>query len=59
MASPMAGLTPERIVWSERSLWRYQAALPVNPARRVSLGEGWTPLLSIEWRGHRIHVKPE
>jgi threonine synthase len=59
MVSPMAGLTPEQIVSSERSLWRYQAALPVDPARRVSLGEGWTPLLPIDWRGHRVHVKPE
>ena len=40
-------------------MWRYQAVLPVDPAKRVSLGEGFTPLLPIDWKGHRIHVKPE
>ena len=59
MVSPMAGLAPDQILSSERSMWRYQAVLPVDPAKRVSLGEGFTPLLPIDWKGHRIHVKPE
>ena len=59
MIGPLPGLTADRIRTGERSLWRYQAALPVDPAHRVSLGEGWTPLLELDWRGRRIHVKPE
>lgn len=59
MVGPMAGLRPDQIVSSERSLWRYQAVIPVDPAHRVSLGEGWTPLLPVDWKGRRIHVKPE
>lgn len=57
MAAPMPGLTPDRIDTAERSLWRYGAALPV--AERVSLGEGWTPLLPLSFGGHLVHVKPE
>jgi threonine synthase len=59
MVDPLPGLTPDRIASAERSLWRYQAAIPVDPRHRVSLGEGWTPLLELDWRGHRVHVKPE
>ncbi len=59
MVGPLPGLTPDRIVPGERSLWRYQAALPVDPAHRVSLGEGWTPLLELDRTGRGIHVKPE
>ena len=57
--SPMRGLPPDRIDVGERSLWRYQAVLPVAPRQRISLGEGWTPLLDLSWNGHRIQVKPE
>lgn len=59
MVGGITGLSPEQIVSSERSLWRYQAVIPVDPEDRVSLGEGWTPLLPVDWKGHRIHVKPE
>ena len=38
-----------------RSLWRYGPLLPVrDPANRVSLGEGWTPLLPTPRLGDRI-----
>ncbi len=57
--STLPGLTPEQIVQSERSLWRYQAALPVDPAHRVSLGEGLTPMIPLAWGEHRVHVKLE
>ncbi|OZI53623.1 pyridoxal-phosphate dependent enzyme [Bordetella genomosp. 5] len=34
---------------NETSMWRYASHLPLdNPAARVSLGEGWTPLLPAE-----------
>ncbi len=57
--SPLPGLTPEQIVQSERSLWRYQAGLPVDPAHRVSLGEGLTPMIPLAWGEHRVHFKLE
>jgi threonine synthase len=39
------------------SMWRYQEFLPVHdPARVVSLGEGWTPLLPAPTLGSEIGV---
>ncbi|MFI6797046.1 threonine synthase [Streptosporangium canum] len=57
--SPVPGLTPDQIDTSERSLWRYQAAIPVSPRHRVSLGEGVTPMLPLDWNGLRVHFKLE
>ncbi len=47
--SPLPGLTPEQIGHSERSLWRYQPVLPVDPEHRVTLGEGLTPMVPLIW----------
>lgn len=57
--SPVPGITPDAIDKAERSIWRYQAAIPVDPACRVSLGEGWTPLVRSNWNGHPVHFKLE
>ncbi|MEU7990317.1 threonine synthase [Streptosporangium canum] len=57
--SPVPGLTPDQIDTGERSLWRYQAAIPVSPRHRVSLGEGFTPMLPLDWNGLRVHFKLE
>jgi threonine synthase len=57
--SELPGLRPEDIDAGERSLWRYQAALPVGPRHRVSLGEGCTPMVPVDWAGRRIHFKLE
>lgn len=57
--SPLPGLAPGQIVTAERSLWRYHAALPVPFARRVSLGEGCTPMVPLDWGGLRVHFKLE
>ncbi|MEV6264279.1 pyridoxal-phosphate dependent enzyme [Streptomyces sp. NPDC051784] len=57
--SPTAGLRPDRIDTAERSLWRYRAALPVPAGHRVSLGEGCTPMIPLEWSGRRVHFKLE
>ena len=59
MLSPVPGLAPDRIDTSERSLWRYQAAIPVSPRHRVSLGEGFTPMPPLDWDGLRVHFKLE
>lgn len=41
--------------------WRYAAMLPVvSPKhKRVTLGEGWTPLIDDEWNGLPVHWKFE
>lgn len=57
--SALQGLRPEDIDRSERSLWRYAAALPVDSRHRVSLGEGLTPMVPLTWAGHRVHAKLE
>ncbi|GAA3721024.1 threonine synthase [Gordonia hankookensis] len=57
--SPIIGLTPNEIDAAERSLWRYRAVLPVDPSVRVSLGEGWTPLVSLPWGHGDIRFKLE
>ncbi|WP_306796214.1 pyridoxal-phosphate dependent enzyme [Nocardia sp. XZ_19_369] len=57
--SALPGITPDRIVTSERSLWRYQAAIPVDARHRVSLGEGCTPMVPMDWAGRRVHFKLE
>jgi len=57
--SPIRGLSPDDIDAGERSLWRYAAALPLDPASRVSLGEGWTPLIGLDWEGVDVSFKLE
>ncbi len=56
--SRIAGLTPDDIVQSERSIWRYGAAIPVD-GRRISLGEGCTPLVALDWAGQQVRFKLE
>lgn len=57
--SPLVGLSPDQIDTSERSQWRYHRVLPVAPEHRVSLGEGWTPMIKMDWSGHPVHFKLE
>ncbi|MFF9473905.1 pyridoxal-phosphate dependent enzyme [Streptomyces roseolus] len=57
--SALPGLRPEQIDTAERSLWRYHATLPVPAAHRVSLGEGCTPMVPLNWGGRRVHFKLE
>ncbi len=53
-------LSPEHIAsqpWSD-GLWRYAELLPpVSPEQRVSLGEGSTPLLALEWLSAELGVR--
>ncbi|MCY4527231.1 MAG: pyridoxal-phosphate dependent enzyme, partial [Anaerolineaceae bacterium] len=44
----------DRQTWG---LWRYAAMLPAT--RRVSLGAGGTPLVSVQLEGHAFHAKLE
>ena len=48
---------PERIHAADASMWRYAAMLPAP--KRVSLGEGMTPLRPVELDGDRIFAKLE
>ncbi|MDO3649508.1 threonine synthase [Nocardia mangyaensis] len=57
--SALPGITADRIVTSERSLWRYQAVIPADARHRVSLGEGCTPMVPVDWAGRRVHFKLE
>ncbi|HEX6589724.1 MAG TPA: threonine synthase [Longimicrobiales bacterium] len=46
LAALRGSFTPGSLVGRRADLWRYEEVLPVrDPANRVSLGEGWTPLL--------------
>ncbi len=57
--SDLAGITRDAIDGSERSLWRYRAAFPIDLQRPVSLGEGCTPLIRRAFRGHDALFKLE
>lgn len=59
MVGPLPGMSPDQIDADERSQWRYRAALPTLPTRRISLGEGWTPLVPSTVFGENVLVKPE
>jgi threonine synthase len=50
-----AGLTKESLRERSADLWRYREVLPVAHAENiVSLGEGWTPLLSAARLGAQL-----
>jgi threonine synthase len=57
--SPGAGLGRGDIIAGDASLWRYRAALAVGGPPRVSLGEGWTPLVERRWAGMPVWFKLE
>jgi threonine synthase len=57
--APAPGLARGEIVGADASLWRYRAALALAGPPRVSLGEGWTPLVIRDWAGIPVHFKLE
>jgi threonine synthase len=44
---------------SQGGIWRYQAMLPVvgNGLERITLGEGWTPLIHEKWSNQEVYWK--
>ena len=56
---PGQGLVRSEIDAGDASLWRYRAALALEGPPRVSLGEGWTPLVLRDWDGAPVHFKLE
>ena len=59
LISPQPGIARDEIDRGTRSLWRYQASLPVEISRPISLGEGCTPLVQKEWDDFRPFFKLE
>jgi threonine synthase len=53
------GLRRDQIAVGEASLWRYAAALALSNPPRISLGEGWTPLVRRDWQGAGVCFKLE
>ena len=49
LVTPGGGISRDDIDGSRRSLWRYRAALPVEIANPITLGEGCTPLVQQNW----------
>jgi threonine synthase len=59
LISPQGGIARDEIDRSIRSLWRYQASLPVEISKPISLGEGCTPVVQTEWDDFRPFFKLE
>jgi threonine synthase len=59
LLTPLAGIGPDDIDRSERSLWRYRAAFPLHGIAPISMGEGCTPLLTRQLNGARVRLKCE
>jgi threonine synthase len=57
--APGKGIGRGDIDAGEASLWRYRAALALRDPPRVSLGEGWTPLVARHWDGASVLFKLE
>ncbi len=57
--SPGTGLKRAEIDTSCRSVWRYAKAIRVDAAHAVTMGEGWTPLIDIDWDHTRTAAKLE
>jgi threonine synthase len=57
--APGRGFTRGQVAPGETSLWRYAAALALAGPPRISLGEGWTPLVSRDWQGAEVRFKLE
>ncbi|MGC0392640.1 threonine synthase [Bradyrhizobium sp. USDA 241] len=59
LVTPGAGISRADIDGRTRSLWRYRAALPVEIANPISLGEGCTLLIPQGWGDLRPFFKLE
>ena len=57
--SPGAGLRRGQINTGRYDVWRYAAAIGVDAAQAITLGEGWTPLNAGAWHGAQTLFKLE
>lgn len=56
----VTGFDPRSIQRDEQSIWRYRNHFGLDiKGSPISLGEGWTPLLSMAYRERHVLVKPE
>ena len=53
------GMRRVDIIAGDASLWRYRTALALEKPPCVSLGEGWTPLVTRDWDGAPVRFKLE
>jgi threonine synthase len=56
---PGPGIGRADIVSADASLWRYRAALALSGPPKVTLGEGWTSLVTRRWDGVPVQFKLE
>jgi len=59
LVTPGTGISRDEVERNIRSLWRYRAALPVNIAKPITMGEGCTPLVQGQWGDLRPFFKLE
>jgi threonine synthase len=59
MITELPGIDRRDIETRQRSIWRYQAALPVRIAKPASMGEGCTPLVRKRWGASHPYFKLE
>lgn len=59
LLTPLPGLRRGQITTSDRSLWRYRAAFPMECADPITMGEGCTPLVPRVIDGVPVHLKCE
>jgi len=59
LVTPGPGISCDDIEGRTRSLWRYRAALPVDIAEPITMGEGCTPLVQRSWGDLRPFFKLE
>ncbi|UFN46840.1 pyridoxal-phosphate dependent enzyme [Roseomonas sp. OT10] len=59
LLTDLPGIGREEIDRTQRSIWRYAAALPFRPAAPITMGEGCTPLLEREIPGGTALLKCE
>ncbi len=59
LLTPLSGIGPDDIDHTVRSLWRYQAAFPMQTNAPITMGEGCTPLISRRLHGADVHLKCE
>lgn len=59
MLSQLKGIRRDDIVTSMRSIWRYRKALPLNVSEPISMGEGCSPIVRVDYCGIPCHFKLE
>jgi threonine synthase len=50
---------PDKMSSRPAGLWRYREAIPVFSEKPITMGEGFTPLLGINFKGKTVGIKQE